>query len=205
MAITTLGNARFDSPLKFTVSDDVRIPEHIESGAVPGQLFELAGPRAKLFFDPQRTRAGIVTCGGLCPGLNNIIRSLVLELHYGYGVPDVLGFVGGYAGLDPACRTEPLALDPAFVHDIHQKGGTVLSTSRGPATAPSAARWSSSTKLAAATMTWQSSAYRKRSTTTSDSSRAHSVISLLSRKPAACSSVRTPRPSALRTASAWSS
>lgn len=93
--------------------------------------FELAGPRAKLFFDPKHTRAGIVTCGGLCPGLNNIIRSLFNELHHAYGVQEVLGFRDGYRGLDPARGKEPLALTPEFVKDIHRHGGTVLGTSRG--------------------------------------------------------------------------
>ena len=94
--------------------------------------FELAGPRAKLFFDPKKTRAGIVTCGGLCPGLNNVIRSLFLELHYGYGVTEVLGFRGGYGGLDPGGGAEPVKITPQFVDGIHQKGGTILGSSRGP-------------------------------------------------------------------------
>jgi 6-phosphofructokinase 1 len=95
-------------------------------------LFELAGPRAKLFFNPADTRAGIVTCGGLCPGLNDVIRSLFLELHHAYGVKDVLGFRGGYQGLDPSVGPEPIVLTPAVVDSIHQQGGTVLGTSRGP-------------------------------------------------------------------------
>ena len=92
MNTPTLGEPRFTSTLSHTMNDDVRIPERIETGAEPGLQFELAGPRAKLFFDPKQTRAGIVTCGGLCPGLNNVIRSLFLELHYGYGIAEVLGF-----------------------------------------------------------------------------------------------------------------
>ena len=105
MNTPTLGEARFASSKSHTTSDDIRIPERIEVGADPGLQFELAGPRAKLFFDPKQTRAGIVTCGGLCPGLNNVIRSLFLELHYGYGVAEVLGFRGGYSGLDPEVRS----------------------------------------------------------------------------------------------------
>src|SRR6476620_5206556 len=128
----TLGETRFDSKLSHTISDEVRIPEHIEIGAEPGFQFELAGPRAKLFFDPRQTRAGIVTCGGLCPGLNNVVRSLFLELHYGYGVAEVLGFRGGYGGLDPACGVEPVRITAEFVDGIHQDGGTILGTSRGP-------------------------------------------------------------------------
>jgi 6-phosphofructokinase 1 len=137
MKITLLGEARFASPIRRTIRDDLRVPEQIVRDpqappAAPELRFELAGPRAKLFFDPAQTRAGIVTCGGLCPGLNDIIRSLFLELHHTYGVKEVLGFRGGYQGLDPARSPEPIVLTPAFVDSIHQQGGTVLGTSRGP-------------------------------------------------------------------------
>jgi 6-phosphofructokinase 1 len=133
MNAPTLGEPRFASRAgRHAVSDDIRIPEHIEAGADPGLQFELAGPRAKLFFDGKDTRAGIVTCGGLCPGLNNVIRSLFLELRYGYGVEEVLGFRGGYSGLDPKCGVEPIRITPEFVDCIHQQGGTVLGSSRGP-------------------------------------------------------------------------
>ncbi len=133
MQTPTLGEARFPSKAsRYAISDDVRIPEHIEVGAEPGLQFELAGPRAKLFFDAKETRAGIVTCGGLCPGLNNVIRSLFLELHYGYGVKEVLGFRGGYGGLDPDCGREPLQITPEVVDGIHHRGGTILTSSRGP-------------------------------------------------------------------------
>src|SRR5438309_3397312 len=134
METPTLGEARFASRASsgHTISDHTRIPENIEVGADPGLLFELAGPRAKLFFDPAETRAAIVTCGGLCPGLNNVIRSLFLELHYAYGVKEILGFRGGYQGLDPVKGKEPIVLTPEFVNKIHKEGGTVLGTSRGP-------------------------------------------------------------------------
>ncbi|MDS4019417.1 MAG: ATP-dependent 6-phosphofructokinase [Candidatus Competibacter sp.] len=136
MNITTLGEPRFASPQQRTVSDRARVSSHLirDPDAPPTEelLFELAGPRARLFFDPKQTRAGIVTCGGLCPGLNNVIRSLFLELHHGYGVKEILGFRGGYQGLDPARGPEPFALTPELVHDIHNTGGTVLGTSRGP-------------------------------------------------------------------------
>ena len=132
MNTPTLGKARFASKATHTISDDVRIPERIEVGSEPGLQFELAGPRAKLFFDPKQTRAGIVTCGGLCPGLNNVIRSLFLELHYGYCVAEVLGFRNGYGGLDPAQGAEPVTITPEFVESIHRKGGSILGTSRGP-------------------------------------------------------------------------
>ncbi len=87
------------SPVRRTVSDKIRIPEIIkidpDKPATSSLSFEMAGPRAMLYFDPEQTRAGIVTCGGLCPGLNNVIRSVFLELHYAYGVKEVLGFGAG--------------------------------------------------------------------------------------------------------------
>jgi len=136
MNITHLGEARFPSPIKRIISDNLRVSEHIvhDINAVPnsGLQFELAGPREKLFFDAKHTRAGIVTCGGLCPGLNDVIRSLFLELTHAYGVKEVVGFRGGYQGLDPDCKLEPLVLSSEFVDDIHKEGGTVLGTSRGP-------------------------------------------------------------------------
>lgn len=94
--------------------------------------FERAGPRARIYFDPAKTRAAIVTCGGLCPGLNNVLRSVFLELHHRYGVPAVLGIRYGFAGLDAANRLDPITLTSEVVHGIHDKGGTILGTSRGP-------------------------------------------------------------------------
>jgi 6-phosphofructokinase 1 len=132
MKTPTLGEPRFASPRTHTLSDEIRVPESIEIGAEPGLQFELAGPRERLFFEPKQTRAGIVTCGGLCPGLNDVIRSLFFELLYGYGIAEVVGFRGGYSGLDPSSGLEPVTITPAFVEDIHQKGGTILGTSRGP-------------------------------------------------------------------------
>ncbi|MBL0206430.1 MAG: ATP-dependent 6-phosphofructokinase [Propionivibrio sp.] len=136
MNITVLGEARYPSPLPFHVNDKARVPFNviINPDAPPQEelLFEVAGPRERLYFDPKHARAGIVTCGGLCPGLNNVIRSLVLELHHSYGVREILGFVNGYQGLDPWRGSEPIPLTPEFVEDIHKEGGTELNTSRGP-------------------------------------------------------------------------
>jgi 6-phosphofructokinase 1 len=136
MDIPVLGEARFASPLLHHVSDKARVLFNvIIDPDVPAKediLFEVAGPRERLFFDPREVRAGIVTCGGLCPGLNNVIRSLVLELHHGYGVREIVGFVNGYQGLDPWRGSEPIPLTPEFVEDIHKEGGTKLNTSRGP-------------------------------------------------------------------------
>src|SRR6516164_2185866 len=136
MNITVLGEQRFPSPIRRTVSDSLRVPEQIvrDVQAPPADelLFELAGPREKLFFDPKQTRAGIVTCGGLSPGMNDVIRSLFFELHHAYGVKEMLGFRWGYQGLDPEHGAEPLVLSPELVDGIHLQGGTILGTSRGP-------------------------------------------------------------------------
>ncbi len=136
MKIVQLGEARFPSPWRRTINDQVCVPFHIvrDPDRKPGEdlTFELAGPRDKLFFDPSKTRAGIVTCGGLCPGLNNVIRSIYLELTHFYGVSEVLGFRNGYQGLDPQRGKEPIKLTADYVDDIHREGGTVLGTSRGP-------------------------------------------------------------------------
>ena len=114
----------------------IKIPASIK--VMPGEqheddlMFELAGPRSKLFFDPATTKAGIVTCGGLCPGMNNVIRSLFLELFFIYGVKEIVGFRYGYKGLDPRNKLEPMVLMHSRIDDIHRDGGTVLGTSRGP-------------------------------------------------------------------------
>jgi 6-phosphofructokinase 1 len=92
--------------------------------------FELAGPRNRVFFEPSRARAGIVTCGGLCPGLNNVIRGLVLELWFGYGVKRITGFRYGYEGMMSRGKT-PEPLTPETVSRIHHQGGTILGSSRG--------------------------------------------------------------------------
>lgn len=144
--VETLGPCTVSSPVRLEsipgaararfVPDRARVRLHaeVDSGETWPEdvFFEKAGPREKLFFEPARTRAAIVTCGGLCPGLNNVIRSAFLELHHNYGVPEVLGLRYGYAGLNPATAQPPLRLTPDVVDDIHEDGGTILGTSRGP-------------------------------------------------------------------------
>jgi 6-phosphofructokinase 1 len=93
--------------------------------------FELAGPRDRIFFDPTQLRCGIVTCGGLCPGINNVVRGLVLELTHAYGVREILGFRYGFQGMIARFDHPPLQLRPETVASIHQQGGTILGTSRG--------------------------------------------------------------------------
>jgi 6-phosphofructokinase 1 len=133
--ITQLGEARYPSPVSFHAGDEVFAPADVQwpGGKMPEDLmlFEKAGPRQKLFFDPKETRAAIVTCGGLCPGLNNVIRSVTRELYRGYGVMSVLGIRGGYRGLDPNRGKPPLELTDDMVENIHKEGGTLLGTSRG--------------------------------------------------------------------------
>jgi 6-phosphofructokinase 1 len=102
-----------------------------DQGALP-PAFEKAGPREKIFFDPDGVKAGIVTCGGLCPGLNDVMRSIVMCCHYGYGVHTVLGFLYGYEGLTSRYGHQPLELTPDLVKRIHEEGGTILGSSRGP-------------------------------------------------------------------------
>jgi 6-phosphofructokinase 1 len=136
MNIPALGATRFPSPLKLWVDESKRVPATIlrtlEARSEDSLLFELAGAREHLFFNPSETRAGIVTCGGLCPGLNDVVRSLFLEMHYAYGVREVLGFRWGYQGLDPEHGAEPLVLTHEMVDRIHLQAGTILGTSRGP-------------------------------------------------------------------------
>ena len=94
--------------------------------------FELAGPREKLYFDPSKIRCGLVTCGGLCPGLNDIIRAIVLELFYGYGVKNIFGFKYGLQGFIPKYMHDIMDLKPETVANIHEMGGSILGSSRGP-------------------------------------------------------------------------
>jgi 6-phosphofructokinase 1 len=93
--------------------------------------FELAGPREYIYFDPPKTRCGIVTCGGLCPGLNDVIRTIVLSLHHQYGVHTVHGFRYGYEGFIPRYGHDTIMLNPQVVQQIHQHGGSFLASSRG--------------------------------------------------------------------------
>lgn len=149
--ISTLGRSNIDSPLlslrypdgrsfNFTSDDDRMILDHnlasLESelkakgGLADLPSLERAGPRSRIFFDPGKVTAGIVTCGGLCPGLNNVIRDVVMTAVLRYGVRSIIGFRYGYRGL---VETESRAdLTPELVANIHKMGGTILGTSRGP-------------------------------------------------------------------------
>ena len=140
--ISKLGECRIPSPMQVGqfVGDDERVLYHdkmeevkvyLDSGKEPPQ-FETAGPREKVYFDPSKLKCGIVTCGGLCPGLNDVIRAIVLGLFYHYGVKTVFGFRYGYEGLSYRYGHVPMELNPETVKDIHKLGGSILSSSRGP-------------------------------------------------------------------------
>ena len=144
--IPSLGECRIPSPVKnrHFVGDDEEIifasqVKNIrsllkKSAVLPA--FQKAGPRSTIFHDPAASRAGIVTCGGLCPGLNNVIKGLVSVLFYEYGIRHISGFRYGYQGLVKKYGHAPLELSPALVDDIHKRGGTILSSSRGNQAAP---------------------------------------------------------------------
>ncbi len=112
------------------VGDSQRLEAQLQRGE-PIPSFERAGPRERIAFDPGTVRCGIVTCGGLCPGLNDVIRSIVMTLHHWYGVPTIYGFRYGYAGLSANPPEPPMPLTPETVARIHDDGGTMLGSSRG--------------------------------------------------------------------------
>jgi 6-phosphofructokinase 1 len=145
LKVKTLGEPAIPSPLPLSmvhnddiadfVPDDARVLATIETRAgeavEANGAFEKAGPRSQLYFDPGQTRVGIVTCGGLCPGLNNVIRALVLELHHHYKVREVLGYRYGFEGLNRERGVKPISLGLSDVTDIHKHGGSLLGVSRG--------------------------------------------------------------------------
>lgn len=142
MNVSTLGECHIPSPMetKQFVHDQDRVLYHhriekirsyMSSGEEP-PCFEMAGPRESIYFDPSKLKCGIVTCGGLCPGLNDVIRGIVMGLYYHYDVKMVFGFRYGYEGLTFRHGHPPLELTTDLVNDIHKEGGTILGTSRGP-------------------------------------------------------------------------
>jgi len=141
LLVSQLGPRKVDNPLlrkgrEQFVADDTRVLVQNEIHAEDTQTndlgYEKAGPRRHIFFEPAQTTAAIVTCGGLSPGLNNVIRSAYHELAHNYGVREVLGIREGYRGLNPKAGLEPFVISHMDVHDIHNQGGTMLGSSRGP-------------------------------------------------------------------------
>jgi len=147
--IQNLGFASHPSPLQSLredadanfVSDDrhrilfehsfERVTAAMENGKEPITI-ERSGPREKIYFDPAETTCAVVTCGGLCPGLNDVIRGLVMTLNYGYGVKSILGIRHGYEGFIERYGHPIVKLTPDSVSNIHTDGGSILGTSRGP-------------------------------------------------------------------------
>lgn len=144
LSIERLGAARHPSPLlglsigvesiPFVETESILFDDRADGPrkSLEAAVLELAGPRRELFFEPRHTTLAILTCGGLCPGLNDVIRGLVMQAWHRYGVRRILGVRHGYRGLgrrDPGLVGE---LRPEDVRDIHEDGGTILGTSRGP-------------------------------------------------------------------------
>lgn len=146
--IRRLGECKHRSPLTLPlfVSDgdgillDAVVGDAHDPEATPVVL-ERAGAREMLFFESGKTRAAIVTCGGLCPGLNDVIRALTMVLWYRYGVRDILGLRYGYEGLIPSYGHPPVQLTPECVEDIQKDGGTILGSSRGGQDVPTQVRF----------------------------------------------------------------
>jgi 6-phosphofructokinase 1 len=148
LRVSRIGEPSFLSPMAGLVTGRASSPHYVHEsdrvllddtvGGAAARLCDVAelpslepgGPREYIYFDPSRTRAAIVTCGGLCPGLNNVIRGLVLELADNYGITEVLGFRDGFRGMVDADQA-PIPLGRDVVADIHNRGGTILGTSRG--------------------------------------------------------------------------
>ncbi len=147
--IPTLGEAKITSPLKRHVkpgepdkrfvSDEARITVDVQVDRMGNDFskkkkiisFDQAGPREKIYFDPSKLKCAIVTCGGLCPGLNDIIRSIVLELHHIYNVKTIYGIKHGLQGFIPEFEHDVIDLDPGTVSGIQNTGGSMLGSSRG--------------------------------------------------------------------------
>ncbi|WP_338668538.1 ATP-dependent 6-phosphofructokinase [Pseudodesulfovibrio methanolicus] len=142
--ISTVGTAKIANPIKFGrfVEEDDAVLVNISRRTVEGAsksrkkpqhiFFEPAGPRDKIYYDPSKTKCAVVTCGGLCPGLNDVIRAIVMTAFHEYKVPAVLGIQYGLAGFVPEQGYDVIELTPDFVSRIHEFGGTVLGSSRGP-------------------------------------------------------------------------
>lgn len=144
LVVSRLGRCTHRSPLKLSTRSGDFVPDYSPDEArvlvdvdligeeTPSDLaFAAAGAREMNYFDPDRVHAGIVTCGGLCPGINNVVRSMVFQLWFKYGVRAITGFRYGFEGIVPGVGLEPRRLDPDAVRDIHKAGGSMLGLSRG--------------------------------------------------------------------------
>lgn len=140
-SIHSVGVAKIPSPLpycRFLAQDEsisLNLTEEeadIEGVANVPLAFEKAGPREKMYFDSSKVKCAIVTCGGLCPGINDVIRAVVMEAYHHYRAASVIGIKYGLQGFIPRYGHDIVELTPDNVSDIHEFGGTVLGSSRGP-------------------------------------------------------------------------
>ncbi len=143
--IETLGEAKIQSPIQMSVNPGDGMADYVEDtdkifldidhnptkGDEEIDLLELAGPRKKIYFNPKRVHVAICTCGGICPGLNNVIRSVVRCFWYRYGVRRISGIPFGYLGLLADSPWPMIDLNPDVVDEIQEKGGTILGSARG--------------------------------------------------------------------------
>ncbi|WP_319469482.1 ATP-dependent 6-phosphofructokinase [uncultured Pseudodesulfovibrio sp.] len=140
--ISVVGEAKIKNPIKFGrfVEEDDAVLVNISRMNVEKKgkkapkhiYFEPAGPRSKVYYDTSKTKCAIVTCGGLCPGLNDVIRAVVMTAYHEYKVPSVLGIKFGLEGFIPEYGHDVIELTPEYVSRIHEFGGTILGSSRGP-------------------------------------------------------------------------
>ena len=145
--VETLGKPTIKSPIEMSKSHGDGIANYVtdeqyirlETIVTPGhqhpvkksQALQCAGPRELIYFSPAHVNAGIVSCGGLCPGINDVIRSIVRCLWYRYGVRRIIGIRYGYLGFLPEYQFDIAQLNPSVVDDIHKLGGTFLGSARG--------------------------------------------------------------------------
>ncbi|MGN0847204.1 MAG: ATP-dependent 6-phosphofructokinase [Kiritimatiellia bacterium] len=139
--VDTLGECKIPSPVRHHafipeggrvyMEESVPLLRLLQEKLGHEPSFERAGPHEKIYHDPAWTRVGILTAGGLCPGLNNVIKGLVEILSFDYGIKTIYGIRYGYAGLTPRGGQEPLLLNPDEVDTIHEIGGTILGSARG--------------------------------------------------------------------------
>jgi len=131
-----MSNVKGDKIANYVTDDQyIRLGTEVKPGPQTplkkNQVLECAGPREMIYFTPAHVHAGIVTCGGLCPGLNDVIRAVVRCLWYRYGVQRISGIQYGYKGFLPEYQFGTKPLNPDIVDDIHKIGGSFLGSSRG--------------------------------------------------------------------------
>ena len=143
--IETIGEAKILSPIQMSINEGDGLADYVEDSdkiylnidhkgrknEEEEEVLELAGPRKKIYFNPSRVHVAICTCGGICPGLNNVIRSVVRCFWYRYGVRRISGVPFGYLGLLADSPWPMIELNPDIVDDIQEKGGTILGSARG--------------------------------------------------------------------------